>query len=149
MAAPGYQDIDAAQIPQSPLVGGGHVRIIAGSCAGIRGAVAERATAAHLLDLHLPAGQRFRWSAPAGHTVLLQGVVGALRVGSTQALLQERELVLLGGGTDVELVADADARVLIFTGLPIGEPIAAYGPFVMNTAAEVRQAFDDFRAGRF
>ena len=149
MTAPGYQDIDAAKIPQSPLDGGGHVRIIAGSYAGIHGAAAERATAAHLFDLYLPAGQRFRWSAPAGHTVLLQGVVGALRVGSLQASLHERELVLLGAGSALELVADTNARLLILTGRPIGEPIAAYGPFVMNSAAEVRQAFDDFRAGRF
>ncbi|MBK6727722.1 MAG: pirin family protein [Xanthomonadales bacterium] len=149
MAAPRYQDIDATQIPQSPLDGGGHVRIIAGNYADVPAAVTERATAAHLLDLHLPAGKRFCWSAPAGHTVLLQGVVGMIRVGSTKALLQERELVLLGDGTELELIANADARVLVFTGTPIGEPTPAYAPFVMNSAAEVRQAFEDFRAGRF
>lgn len=149
MATPEYQDIDAAQIPQSTLAGGGRVRIIAGTFAGIRGAVAERPTAAHLLDLQLPAHQRFRWTAPVGHTVLLQGVLGAVRVGSTEAPLQARELVLLGPGSDVELLAVTEARVLVLSGQPIGEPIAAYGPFVMNSADEVRQAFDDFRAGRF
>ena len=149
MSAPGYQDIDATQIPEVVHENGVRVRIIAGDLGGQHGAVSARPTAAHYFDVAIPKGGRFEWSPPTGHTVLVQGVSGLTRIGSQDRPLRERELVLLGAGNGMELMAETDARVLVISGKPLREPIAAYGPFVMNNADEIRQAFDDFRNGRF
>ncbi len=149
MSAPGYQDIDAQRIPELLRDGGVRVRVIAGELDGITGAVSVRPTAPSYFDVALPRGQRFDWSPPTGHTVFVQGVSGQTRIGSQMRPLRERELVLLGAGERIELTAETDARVLVIAGKPLGEPIAAYGPFVMNNADEIRQAFDDFRSGKF
>jgi redox-sensitive bicupin YhaK (pirin superfamily) len=149
MGTPGYQDIEAARIPEAALASGGRVRVIAGRFEDTAGPVAERPTDPHYLDVQLPQGARFAWTSPAGHTAFVQGVSGLVRVGSQGHPLRERELVMLGAGERIELAAETEARVLVITGKPIGEPIAAYGPFVMNTPEEIRQAFDDFRSGRF
>lgn len=149
MSAPGYQDIDAQRIPEVVRDGSVRVRVIAGVLDGVNGAVSARPTAPSYFDVALPRGQRFDWSPPTGHTVFVQGVSGLTRIGSQMRPLRERELVLLGGGERIELAAETDARVLVIAGKPLGEPIAAYGPFVMNNADEIRQAFDDFRSGKF
>lgn len=149
MGTPGYQDIEAERIPTLHLEGGIRVRVIAGRFAETTGPVMERPTEPHYLDVQLPEGARFAWNAPAAHTAMIQGVSGRVRIGTQAQVLGERELALLDEGTQIEFVAETEARVLVFTGKPIGEPVAAYGPFVMNTAEEIRQAFDDFRSGRF
>jgi hypothetical protein len=149
MSTPGYQDIEAARVTEVRHDDGVRVRVIAGEFEGVRGPVAERPTEPHYLDVQLPKNSRFSWRTPQDHTVLVQGVLGRTRVGSHERALGERELVLLGAGEQVELEAESDARVLVITGKPLRESIAAYGPFVMNTADEIRQAFDDFRSGRF
>ncbi|HWT15384.1 MAG TPA: pirin family protein [Patescibacteria group bacterium] len=149
MGAPGYQDIEADRIPTVALASGAQVRVIAGRFEDTTGPVANRPTEPHYLDVQLPKGARFAWTSPVGHTAFVQGVSGLTRVGTQIRPLRERELVMLGTGERIELAAESDARVLVITGKPIGEPIAAYGPFVMNTPDEIRQAFDDFRSGRF
>ncbi|HQW80890.1 MAG: pirin family protein [Rhodanobacteraceae bacterium] len=149
MDPPGYQDIEAEGIPEVQLDSGVRVRVIAGRFDDTVGPVADRPTEPHYFDVQLPRGARFEWATPVGHTVFVQGVSGRTQVGNEGRALAERELVLLGTGERIALVAEDDARVLILTGKPIGEPIAAYGPFVMNTPTEIRQAFDDFRSGRF
>lgn len=149
LGQPGYQDIEAKRIPSVILDSGVQVRVIAGRFEDIVGPVANRPTEPHYFDVQLPKGARFVWRSPTGHTAFVQGVSGRIFVGTQAQPLRERELALLGAGEYIELAAESDARVLVVTGKPIGEPIAAYGPFVMNTPEEIRQAFDDFRNGRF
>ena len=99
-------------------------------------------------DVTLRGEQAAEFALPAGHTAMLLVQRGALRVGDER--VAQHELALLTrDGDRVALRADgADARVLLLAGAPIDEPVAAYGPFVMNTEAELRQAFADYHAGR-
>ena len=148
MGKPGYQDLTAAAIPTVALANGaGSVRVIAGSCLGARGR-ARTHTPIELWDVTLRGEQAAEFALPAGHTAMLLVQRGALRVGDER--VAQHELALLTrDGDRVALRADgADARVLLLAGAPIDEPVAAYGPFVMNTEAELRQAFADYHAGR-
>lgn len=150
MSEPGYQDIDAATIPQINRADGTAIRIIAGTVDGTDGAVRPRPTQPILLDVQLPAGASFEHTVPTGHTVMLQGVTGALHIGAREQPLKPRQLALLSAGEHVRVKAgDAPARFLLIGGRPLREPIAHYGPFVMNTQDELRQAVTDFQNGRF
>ncbi len=150
MSEPGYQDIDAAAIPEVRRADGSLTRVIAGEFDGVRGAVRPRPTEPILLDVKLPAGVRFEYTVPAGHTVMLHGVAGAMKVGTREQPLKARQLMLLGPGESLQVDAvDEDAQFLVIAGRPLREPIAHYGPFVMNTQDELRQAVQDFQNGRF
>lgn len=147
---PGYQDIAPERIPRVELPAGGTVRVIAGEFAGIRGPVSERPTQPVYLDVSLPAGERFRWTPPAGHTVLIHGVDGEFALGGTPQPMKARRLAVLHGDGDILVAAGtAPARFLVIAGRPLREPIAHYGPFVMNTNEELQQAMADYQAGRF
>jgi quercetin 2,3-dioxygenase len=150
MGEPGYQDIDAAQIPEVDGADGVHVRVIAGEYAGTKGAVKQRPTQPILLDVQLPANTAFEYVVPEQHTVMLHAVAGELHVGNKAQLLKQRQLLLLGAGTSVQVRSgDAPSQFLVIAGRPLREPIAHYGPFVMNTQEELRQAVTDFQSGRF
>ncbi len=159
MATPGYQAITAAQIPNVVLPdGAGRVRVVAGAyrgdgAEGADGVVqgpARTFTPIEAFDVRLAAGRRLRVELPEGHTALAIVLHGPVRV-NTQARVPSARMVLLAReGATVELEAgDADASVLLLAGEPIDEPIVGYGPFVMNSEAEIRQAIEDFNAGRF
>lgn len=150
MSEPGYQDIDASAIPEVTRADGSRVRVIAGKLDGIVGAVRQRPTEPILLDVQLPADAHFDYEVPTGHTVLLHGVAGAMRVGQRAQALGPRQLVLLGPGARVQVQAGPEAaQFLLIAGRPLREPIAHYGPFVMNTQEELRQAVQDFQSGKF
>ena len=147
MAAPGYQSIVAAQIPGVELPGGGRLRVIAGEAEGVKGP-ASTFTELNVLDVRLAAGKRTVFDIPDGQTVAILLRRGAIAFAG--APLRPAQLAVLGReGGAFEIAADRDAELLLLTGTPIDEPIAAYGPFVMNTEDEIRQAVADFRAGRF
>jgi quercetin 2,3-dioxygenase len=147
---PAYQDIDAGRIPAVRHEDGCEVRVLAGRYGECEGPVAARPTEPLYLDVSLPAGTAWRFAPPAGHTVLVHGVDGALQVGGRQTPLGARQLAVLGPDGDVLLKAgDAAARALLIAGRPLREPVAHYGPFVMNRPEELQQAIDDYRAGRF
>jgi quercetin 2,3-dioxygenase len=150
MGEPGYQDIDAAQIPEVEAADGVRVRVIAGEYAGTKGAVKQRPTQPILLDVQLPANAAFEFDVPEQHTVLLHGVAGESRVGAKAQSLKQRQLLLLGTGNRLQVRSgDAPAQFLVIGGRPLREPIAHYGPFVMNTQEELRQAVTDFQSGKF
>lgn len=148
MSTPSYQTILNAQIPNVELVGGaGHLRVIAGIFQRHKGP-ARTVTPIELYDLTLRAGGRAELSFPDGHNTslfVLQGLVSAN--GSSDA--GEAELIVCKRhGALVVIEAREDSRLLILSGQPIGEPIARYGPFVMNTKLELVQAVEDYKAGK-
>ncbi|HEY2050723.1 MAG TPA: pirin family protein [Caulobacteraceae bacterium] len=148
MARPAYQSIRAADIPTVSLPGSaGEARIIAGRFGETAGP-ARTFTPVNVWDVRLNGGAQARLPLPQGHTAMvlvLSGQVTACGMGAGQAqmLLLDRE------GEDVILTADADASLLVLSGEPIDEPIVGYGPLVMNSEAEIRQALEDYRAGSF
>lgn len=147
MTPPRYQGITNAEIPLSELAPGVVARIIAGELSGARGP-AKTFTPITLVDLRLAAGSRSTIPLPAGQNfgvVLLRGDVTV----QGQPMRGEAQIALLSqSGQTVELAAEADSLVLLLGGEPIHEPVASYGPFVMNTQDEIRQAVADYRAGR-
>lgn len=149
MSAPGYQAITSADIPVVCLPGdAGKARIIAGEFQGTKGP-AQTFTPINIWDLRLSAGASLTLDLPEGHTSALVVLSGHITVGGSQQA-GEAEMVLLSrDGAGTTIAADGDATVLVLTGEPIDEPIAGYGPFVMNSEAEIRQAIEDFNSGQF
>ena len=149
MVAPSYRDLPSSAIPGFDAGGGVHVRVIAGRSHGVTGAVERPDTEPLYLDVHLPAGTRFTQPLPTGHNAFAYTYRGSVSIAGT--VVPDRHMAILANddGTGVTLEAHEDARALIVAGRPLGEPIAQYGPFVMNTAEEIRQAFADYRRGAF
>jgi quercetin 2,3-dioxygenase len=149
MAPGGYQSIQNADIPVVDVAGGaGKARIIAGQYAGVKGP-ARTFTPVNVWDLTLDADATVTLELPEGHTAMVVVLSGHVTVGSVQQA-GEAEVVLLScDGSDVAIQAEGNSKLLVLTGEPIDEPIAGYGPFVMNSEAEIHQAIDDFNKGRF
>lgn len=149
MQAPWYRDIAHAELPQFTTAEGVTVTVIAGESHGVSGAVTREATAPTYLDLYLPAGARFEQALPASHNAFVYVYRGAVSLGGQAVPVQRMAILANDAGADgVRIEAGEDARVLLIAGRPLGEPIAQYGPFVMNTEAEIYQAIQDFRAGK-
>ena len=147
MQPPWYRDIQSAELPEWQR-DGVTVRVLAGASHGVAGAVQREGTQALYLDIHLEAGAVFEQPLPAAHNAFVYVYRGAVQIGA-QAVPQQRMAILANSGDRVRATAAADgARLLLIAGQPLKEPIAQYGPFVMNTQAEIRQAVEDFRAGR-
>jgi quercetin 2,3-dioxygenase len=149
LTPPRYQAIEAADIPSVDLPGkAGRMRIIAGSSDGEAGPAATFSEL-NVWDLTLNPDSRTNIDAPEGHTTIVLVLSGCLEfegnggIGEAQAALLDRE------GAGAELFAPVATRALVLTGAPLNEPIFGRGPFVMNTEAEIRQAFLDFGSGRF
>ncbi len=149
MAPPGYQTLLNADIPVVPLPGdAGSARIIAGEFAGHRGP-ARTYTPMNVWDLRLKAGATGRISVPEDWTTALVVLHGTVQVNGSEIAREAQMVLLEQDGTDIVIDANNDAVVLLLNGEPIDEPLAGYGPFVMNTDAEIRQAINDFNSGRF
>ncbi|RAI02129.1 quercetin 2,3-dioxygenase [Acuticoccus sediminis] len=145
----GYQGIPKADIPVVPLPkGAGKARIIAGEYRGAKGP-AKTFTPINVWDLALKADADVTLDLPVGHTAMLVVLAGHVTIGDGHAAGAADVVLLERDGRDVDVHADGEATLLILTGEPIDEPIVGYGPFVMNTEAEVRQAAEDFNTGRF
>ena len=149
MSKPGYQAITSAEIPVVCLPNeAGKARIIAGEFQGTKGP-ARTFTPMNVWDLRLSAGASVDLALPEGHTAALVVLSGHITVAGAQQASEAEMLLLSREGAGTTLVADGDATVLVLSGEPIDEPIAGYGPFVMNSEAEIRQAIADFNSGRF
>jgi len=148
MTAPRYQDIEPEAIPVVNLPGGVAVKVIVGRVGATEGAVSGIATDPTYLDVHLPAGTSFAQPVPQGHNAFVYVYDGEAAVGDET--LPRGELAVLGDGGEIRVAAGkAPARLLVVAGRPLGEPVARYGPFVMNTQAQIQQAMADYQAGRF
>ena len=149
MSDPGYQSITSADIPVVCLPNDvGKARIIAGEFDGTRGP-AQTFTPVNVWDLRLTADADLTLDLPEGHTAALVVLSGHITVGGSQEAGEAEMILLSRDGKGVGVRADGDATVLVLTGEPIDEPIVGYGPFVMNSEAEIRQAAEDFNSGRF
>ena len=153
MMAPRYQEVPASGIPKAATPDGkADVRVIAGEALGVR-AVIDTRTPIVYQDWKLRPGALVEQPLAEGHHALVYVFEGSVEVGSDQRSLRDGELGLLGPGTAVRLAvpsgASAGARLLLLAGQPLREPVARYGPFVMNTESEIQQAFSDYRSGRF
>jgi hypothetical protein len=147
MAEPGYQPITAKDIPVVTLAGGaGTVRVIAGEHDGTRGA-ARTFTPITLLDVHLSPSGRLAVTLPASHNAMAIVTSGSVIAGGRTAGAGELVLFENDGGR-LDLVGGEEAHLLVLGGEPLNEPIVQYGPFVMNTRDEIRQAIADFEAGK-
>ncbi|HVM80546.1 MAG TPA: pirin family protein [Stellaceae bacterium] len=147
MTAPRYQEIAASGIPEVALEDGVRARVIAGSFAGARGPIDAAETAPLYLDLSLPRGGAVRVPVPAAHNAFAYVFEGTAEIGGTA--VPASALAVLGPGDSAAIRAGAETRLLLVAGKPLAEPVARYGPFVMNTEAEIRQAIRDFQSGRF
>ena len=149
MAPGGYQGITADQIPTVTLAdNAGTARIIAGDLNGTKGP-ARTFTPVNVWDVRLNRDSDVTFDLPKGHTSMLVVLNGRIIVNGGEDAQEAEMLLLSREGGKVSIHADADTTLLILTGEPIDEPIVGQGPFVMNSDAEIRQAFDDFRTGRF
>lgn len=148
MSAPWYRDFAAAELPRFLTEAGATVTVIAGESHGVAGAVTREATAPLYLDLHLPAGTRFTQSLPVGHNAFVYVYRGEVAIAGDTIPAQRMAILANAPQADgVTIDAAGDARVLLVAGRPLNEPIAQYGPFVMNTDQEIYQAVNDFRNG--
>ena len=148
MAPPRYQSISSEQIPTVKLPERqGDVRLIAGEFAGAKGP-AKTFTPIHVWDLRLASDQRTDLAVPDGYTTALVVLRGAVRVNGSEAI-QAAEVGLFDrAGRSICIDSAKDATALLLAGAPIDEPIVGHGPFVMNTAQEIRQAITDYESGK-
>ncbi len=150
MAEPWYRDFASEQIPEYVTGSEVMVRVIAGESNGIEGVVTREVTEPIYLDIHLPAGSHFSTQLPATHNAFVYVYRGAVQIGAEHLESQRMGILSNTLNSDgVAVVAKQDARLILVAGKPLGESIVQYGPFVMNTQAEIHQALDDFRNGRF
>jgi len=147
MRAPWYRDIPSAEIPEWHGEGAS-VRVIAGASRGVQGAVQREGTEPVYLDIHLQPGVRFEQALPDTHNAFVYVYRGGVQFGSGCTVPAQRMAILANtaGSDGVAFTAgEAGARLLLIAGKPLNEPIAQYGPFVMNTEAELMQAVRDFQ----
>ncbi|MDT3499506.1 pirin family protein [Stenotrophomonas maltophilia] len=149
MGAPGYQTLLDAQIPSVELPeGGGRVRVIAGHFDGHAGP-ARTHTPMDVWDIRLRQGHHAELPVADGRTLALVVLKGTVRINGGSPVGEAQLVTFDRNGEDVFVDADSDATVLLLSGEPIDEPVVGYGPFVMNTQAEIAQAVNDFNSGRF
>ncbi len=143
-SAPGYTDLQPETMPWQP-VAGGRLRVLAGTWAGITGPAQTRAHIAYA-HLELAAGAHFDAAVPSGWTAAVVPLQGAVRVGDQ--VVPAEAVALLGEGDRLALTAESAVSLMLLAGEPLREPIAHYGPFVMNTKLEIEQAIQDYQEGR-
>lgn len=149
MIAPFYRDIPPSAIPEFTTDQGVHVRVIAGSSHDVAGAVQRPDTEPLYLDIHLPVGSSFNQPVDAGFNAFTYTYRGVVMIGDTK--VPDRHMAILSndGAELVRVEAREDARLILVAGKPLNEPIAQYGPFVMNTPEEIQQTLRDYKDGYF
>jgi redox-sensitive bicupin YhaK (pirin superfamily) len=154
MKSAGYQDIQEESIPKVSLADGSSVKVIAGSFQHgnqtITGPIHGISTAPVFLDVHLPPNAEFEYPLVKELNAFVYIYEGGLEIGSPLKSAPKQAAIVLGGGDQLKVKAGAEgAQFIVLAALPLHEPIVQYGPFVMNTRAEIEQAIDDYQNNRF
>ena len=151
MMAPRYREVKSNQIPQVLTTDGANIRIICGDVNGTRGPVQDIVTAPEYLDVSLPAHSQFRHPAKRGRNTLAYVIEGSGRFDTERASpIIAEHLVLFANGDEIMVTTqEKPVRFLLMSGQPIKEPVAWYGPIVMNTQDELRIAFEEYQRGIF
>lgn len=147
MNAPRYQTIRKEEMPRFALSRGGYVEVIAGTYEGLQGR-AKTHSPIHMMNAHMKAGETAEFAFPAHYNTAFVVVRGAVTM-ENHRWTADTIVKLDNDGEFFALHAEEDAIVLIISGQPLNEPISAHGPFVMNTRAEILQAYEDFQQGKF
>lgn len=149
MRAPWYRDFNGDEVPVFTTENGAKVKVIAGGSHGVDGAVQREVTEPIYIDVDLPAGASFSQTLPEGHNAFIFAYRGSVRVGDKDVASGKMAILANTAGADgVNIHATDASRFILVAGKPLNEPIAQYGPFVMNTQAEIFAAVEDFRAGK-
>ena len=154
MTEPKYQEFGPERIPVATPGPGVSVKVIAGQVGAVKGPILQPATDPTNLDVSLSAGAQFVHALPSQHAAFMYVFEGAVRVGdgASASIVKTGELAVLTEGTSVRFTGeseDAQSRAILVAGRPLREPVARYGPFVMNTREQLIQAVEDFQNGRF
>ncbi|MCF7221087.1 pirin family protein [Marilutibacter chinensis] len=152
MTAPQYQEFAPDRIPQTTPAPGVSVKVIAGEVGDSRGPIVQPATDPVYLDIALEPGVAWTYGLPEGHSAFAYAYEGGIAIGEGEDArdVPAQTLAVLGGGERLLLRAgETAARLILVAGRPLREPVARYGPFVMNTKQEIMQAFVDYQEGRF
>jgi hypothetical protein len=169
MIAPRYREVKAAEIPEVAMAQGVKVKVVAGKVAGVKGPVRDITIEPEMLDITIPAGTVFKHTLPVGHTAfayILDGegyfddrrdayayeMVGHGWTDLERRCVCRHETVVLfehAGDTVLVTTTDQPLRFLFVSGKPLKEPVAWYGPIVMNTQDELRVAFEEYNLGTF
>ena len=150
MQAPAYQEFPAHKITVEHLDNGAEVRVIAGSTNnGTTGPVINQYVNPIYMDVLLPKGQTFEQAVGADDNVFIFVINGELSVGDSMRKINRHQMGVLHDGDQVVVTANEESRFLLAAACPLNEPVARGGPFVMNTKAEVLQAFEDFKQNKF
>jgi redox-sensitive bicupin YhaK (pirin superfamily) len=154
MVAPRYQDISANEIPQIVRADGTRIRVITGTVDSASGPVSGISVAPTYLDVSIPAGVTFAHPVARGHSAFTYVFNGAVNVRAakteSEVKVQSPTLLVWDEGEEIQIAAtDSPARLLLVSGAPLNEPIARYGPFVMNTRAEIEATVRELQNGTF
>ena len=149
MMEPRYRDIKESDIPEVRADNGVLVKIIAGTYDGVQGPVKEIVTEPEYLDVFVPAKAEFKHTIEKGHTAFAYIFEGKGLFGESQLIESDRLVIFDDGDEIIVSTDDCPIRFLLISGKPIGEPIAWYGPIVMNTREELEEAFREYSNGTF
>jgi quercetin 2,3-dioxygenase len=150
MTRPRYQGVSSSEIPEVAIKGGVSIRVITGSADGVKGPVSGIAADPIYLDVTVPPNSSFTHQIARGHTAFAYVFEGEASFANDDQSIAATRLVVWNDGNFVEVVTgESHVRFLLVSGKPLNEPIARYGPFVMNTREEIEQALRDLRQGTF
>lgn len=148
MTEPKYQAITNAEMGRVSLANGGEVEIIAGEFDGVKGP-ATTFSPVHLYNLKPKAGESIELSFPSGYTTAILAIEGSTTLNGSNKLPTNHLALFERDGESITVDAIEDSILLVMSGEPLNEPIAQYGPFLMNTQQEIAQALEDYRSGKF